>query len=156
MHNEFDLRVEYEEYDVKKGDSLYTIAKKYNTSVSNLTDINMLTSTVIYPGQVILVPKKKTAATDYYFDIYTIKDGDTIEKISASYNVDPVSVGLYNDFGKLLLVPDQTLKVPYSNVYVVKQDDTVDSILETTKKSADEILRSNSNQWLQVGNKIYL
>jgi len=152
----FNLRVEFEEYTVKKGDSMYTIAKKYNTTVSELTDINMLTSTVIYPGQILLVPKVKNNATDYYFDTYTIKVGDTIELIATKYGVDPVTIGLYNDFGKLELVPNQTLKIPLTSVYVVKNGDTVDSILKNTQRTADEILKSNSNQWLQVGSKIYL
>lgn len=152
----FNLRVEFEEYTVKKGDSMYTIAKKYGTTVSELTDINMLTSTVIYPGQVLLVPKKQNVATDYYFDTYTIKSGDTIEKIATKFNIDPVTIGLYNDFGKLQIAPEQTLKIPLSNVYVVKNGDTVDTILDITGRTADQLLRSNSSMWLQTGTKIYL
>lgn len=157
MHSDnFNLRVEFEEYTVKKGDSMYTIAKKYNTTVSELTDINMLTSTVIYPGQVLLVPKKQNVATDYYFDTYTTKAFDTIEGIASKYGIDPVTIGLYNDFGTLQIVPDQTLKIPLTSVYVVKNGDTVDTILNNTKRTADQLLKSNSNQWLQAGSKIYL
>lgn len=57
-YDDFGLRIEYVEYTVKKGDSLYNIAKKYDTTVSDLTDINMLTTNTIFPGQVLLVPKK--------------------------------------------------------------------------------------------------
>ena len=46
----YNLRVEYEEYKVVKGDTLYTIAKRYDTTVAELSDINMLTSATIFPG----------------------------------------------------------------------------------------------------------
>lgn len=36
-YDDFGLRIEYVEYTVKKGDSLYNIAKKYDTTVSDLT-----------------------------------------------------------------------------------------------------------------------
>lgn len=149
------LRVEFEEYVVKKGDSMYNIAKKYGTTVSELSDINMLTSTVIYPGQILLVPKVNSNSSDYYFETYTIRENDNIEGIAKKFNIDPVTIGLYNDFGKILLVPNQTLKIPLSNVYVVRAGDTVDTVLSRTNRSADQLLRSNSSQWLQTGNKIY-
>lgn len=58
-YNDFGQRIDYVEYVVKKGDTLYTIAKKYDTTVASLTDINMLTSNAIFPGQILLVPKGK-------------------------------------------------------------------------------------------------
>ena len=48
--------VVYEEYVVKPKDSLYTIAKEFKTTVAELTDLNMLTTNVLYPNQVLLVP----------------------------------------------------------------------------------------------------
>ena len=77
-YNDFGLRIDFVEYTVKKGDSLYTIAKAYNTTVSELSDINMLTNTTIFPGQVLLVPKNSNAEVDYYFENYVVKQGDTI------------------------------------------------------------------------------
>ncbi len=154
--NNYGLRVEYVEYSVKKGDSLYAIAKMFNTTVSELIDINMLTSNTLFPGQVLLVPKK--VATDSGFDyyVYTTVNDDTIERISDKENVDPVLLGLYNDFGKLKLVPGQEMTIPKSNVYTVRNDDTVDSVLAATNKSAIELLRANASSWLKTGNKIYL
>ena len=150
----YNLRVEYEEYKVAKGDSLYTIAKRYDTTVAELTDINMLTSAVIYPGQVLLVPKR--VATDYYFEEYITTVGDTIETIGSKFNVDTVTLGLYNDFGNLRLDSNQSIKIPRRNVYIVKRDDDVDSILSKTNRTADQLLRANSSNWLKTGTKVYL
>ena len=101
--NNYSLRVEYVEYVVKKGDSLYSIAKTFDTTVSELIDINMLTSNTIFPNQVLLVPKKNATDSNFDFYLYTTVNDDTIEKISSKQNVDPVLLGLYNDFGKLKL-----------------------------------------------------
>ena len=67
-YNDFGQRIDYVEYVVKKGDTLYTIAKKYDTTVASLTDINMLTSNAIFPGQILLVPKGSSKEIDYYFE----------------------------------------------------------------------------------------
>lgn len=153
--SELGQRVDYFEYTVKKGDSLYSIAKKYDTTVSLLTDINMLTNSVIFPGQVLLIPKG-ASNEEVYFENYVIKPGDTIELIANKLGVDPIQLGLYNDFAIIELVQGQTLKVPRDHAYTVKPDDTVDSILKTTKKTADQLLRANASTWLKTGSKIYL
>ncbi len=155
-YNEFGLRVEYLEYTVKKGDSLFTIAKKYNTTVQVLTDINMLTTNNIFPGQVLLIPKVDENNQEYYFENYIIKQGDTVESIANANGVDPVLIGLYNDFSSYKLMEGQLIKIPKNNTYIIKNNDTVDIVLSKTNKTADEILKANANQWLKVGTKIYL
>ena len=112
--NVFGMRVEYSEYTGKKGDSLYAIAKEFNTTVTDLIDINMLTSNTIYPGQVILVPKREETKK-YNLEEYIVEEGDTIVKIAEKENVDPVLIGTYNDFGNLELVKGQKILLPKSN-----------------------------------------
>ena len=46
---------QYETYVVKKGDSLYVIAKKFNTSVDNIKKLNNLTSNNLDVGQVLKI-----------------------------------------------------------------------------------------------------
>ena len=42
-------------YTVQKGDSLYSIAKKYNTTVDRLKQLNNLTSNLLSIGQILIV-----------------------------------------------------------------------------------------------------
>ena len=155
-YNDFGQRIDYVEYVVKKGDTLYTIAKKYDTTVASLTDINMLTSNAIFPGQILLVPKGSSKEIDYYFENYTIKPGDTIELISTKLGVDPVLLGMYNNFAILELKDNQVIKIPRNDTYTVKQNDTVDTIISTTNRSDEQILRASAGTWLKAGNKILL
>ena len=155
-YNDFGQRIDYVEYVVKKGDTLYTIAKKYDTTVASLTDINMLTSNAIFPGQILLVPKGSSKEIDYYFENYTIKPGDTIELISTKLGVDPVLLGMYNNFAILELKDNPVIKIPRNDTYTVKQNDTVDTIISTTNRSAEQILRANAGTWLKAGHKILL
>jgi len=44
-----------QEYKVSAGETLYSIAKRFNTSVDDLTSINGLTSSTLAPGQILKV-----------------------------------------------------------------------------------------------------
>ncbi|NJD09473.1 MAG: LysM peptidoglycan-binding domain-containing protein [Gemmatimonadetes bacterium] len=44
------------QYEVNRGDSLWTIARRFNTTVAQLKEINNLRSSRIAAGQVISVP----------------------------------------------------------------------------------------------------
>lgn len=138
-----NLNPTYKEYVVQKNDSLYSIAKKFKTTIAELTDVNMLTNTTIYPNQVLMVPLNVKEEM-VYFDKYTIKEGDTFESISNKLNIDIVDLGEVNDFGKVVLKEGYTIKLPnYQKTYIVKEGDTLNSILNHTNRSAEEILSLN-------------
>lgn len=44
-----------QQYTVESGDTLYLISKAYGTTVDKIMSLNNLSSTVIYPGQVLLI-----------------------------------------------------------------------------------------------------
>jgi len=51
---------EYKKYKVKKGDSLFSIAKRYNTNVKTLMEFNNFKpQQVIHPGDILIVDKIK-------------------------------------------------------------------------------------------------
>ena len=60
-------------YVVKKGDSLYSIARDNNTTVNELKTINNLTSDILSIGQTLLLPSATVTA-----DTYTVQKGDTL------------------------------------------------------------------------------
>lgn len=148
-----ELRNNYFEYVVKKGDSLYTIAQKYGVSVTELTDINMLTSNVIYPNQVLLVPSTNEHL-EFLLDIYVTKEDDTFDKIARVSGVDVEKLAMYNDVGNLLLAKGQKINLPKERTYVVDSSDTVESVLRKTKKTAEELLIANASSWLKSGTRI--
>ena len=52
------MKTETEEivYTVKRGDSLYSIAREYNTTVNEIKKLNNLTSNLLSIGQTIRIP----------------------------------------------------------------------------------------------------
>lgn len=145
----------YEQYVVQKGDSLYSIAKKYGTTIAEIVDFNTLTSNVIYPNQVLLIPL--TDNDEVYVEQYITKNDDTIEKIANVLKVTPSELGKYNDFGKLYLKANQTISVPKTlRTYKIAPGDTLTIIKEKTGLSAMEILELNANNWLKTDSIIYI
>lgn len=69
---------DYNEYIVVKGDSLYSIAKKYNVSVSELLSFNNLKNSNLYVGQKIKIPKS--------INKYTVVKGDSLYSIAKMFN----------------------------------------------------------------------
>ncbi len=67
-------------YKVEKGDTLYSISKKFNVSVDELKNINNLADTAISLGQ------KLHIKTDIDTNTYTVEQGDTLYSISKKYN----------------------------------------------------------------------
>ncbi len=64
-------------YIVKSGDTLYSIAKKFNISVDNLKLMNNKSSNMISIGEVLKINNLTP---------YTIKSGDTLYAIAKKYN----------------------------------------------------------------------
>ena len=140
----------YEEYVVKPKDSLYTIAKEFKTTIAELTDINMLTTNVLYPNQVLLVPTHTKKQDIVLFEYYT-KEGDTFEKISNKLGIPIQTLGAYNDFGKVVLSNNQRILYPSSErSYVIKNDDSVKSICEHTGLTAEQILELNLSPNMRI------
>ena len=75
-------------YVVKKGDSLYTIANKYNTSISEIKKINNLTSDSLVVGQVLKIPQTSGGTSQ----IYVVKNGDNLYAIARKFNTSVDSI----------------------------------------------------------------
>lgn len=70
-------------YNVKSGDTLYSIAKKYNTTVNAITTLNNLASNSLSIGQIIKIPISTQNTME---PTYIVKSGDTLYSIARKYN----------------------------------------------------------------------
>ena len=150
-------------YIVKKGDSLYSIAQKYNTTVDELKKLNGLTSNIINVGQVLKLPEKENIV-DY--DLYIVKKGDTLYKIANNYNISVNELKKINNLTSDTLSIGDQLLVPIIDesdytIYIVKKGDSLYSIAQKYNTTVDSIKKLNNlasnllsiNQQLKIPTK---
>lgn len=93
----------FDYYVVRPGDTLFSIANKYGTTVSMLALVNGIKeSEYIYPNQTILVPKREIKT-------YITKPGDTILSVSLSLGVQEKKI--IQDNNSIYLLPEQLIIV---------------------------------------------
>ncbi len=148
-----------EEYVVKKGDSLYSIAKKYNTSVDNLKSINNIITDSLAIGQIIKLPKKSSMDDNSYI----VKKGDSLYSIAKTYNTSVDKLKEINNLTSNALAIGQVLKLPNSDmsenvVYTVKKGDNLYSIAREYGTTVDAIKKLNNitSNTLSIGQKLLL
>lgn len=146
------------EYVVKKGDTLYGIANKYNVSVDNLKSYNNLSTDSLSIGQIIKIPDNKVNSNEY-----VVKSGDSLYSISRKYGVSVDELMNVNNLKSTVLSVGQVLKIPNSGevtnvIYTVKKGDSLWSIAKNNKTTVDAIVKLNnlSNANLSIGQKLLL
>ena len=133
------------EYVVVKGDTLYGIASKFNTTVDNLKSINNLTTDALAIGQILKIPSNTTTETN----TYTVKSGDTLYAIANKYNTTVDAIKALNNLSSNTLSIGQTLKIPSSTTsnattYTVKSGDTLYAIANKYNTTVDAIKNLNN------------
>lgn len=119
-------------YTVKSGDFLWKIANDNNTTTAKIIEWNGLTSSTIYPGQVLKVSETATATST---SKYTVQSGDTLYIISQKLNTSTSAILAANPHivNPNVLYIGQVLNVPTAQTAPVKQV-TGQEILNTGKK----------------------
>ena len=85
----------YKIYKVTTGDTLESIAKKFNTTVRELQDING--KDYISFGEMIIVPNNQN---DDWFDTYIVQKGDNLYAIAQKYNISLIDLLNINGLDK--------------------------------------------------------
>ncbi len=157
-------------YSVKSGDSLYSIANKYNTTVNTLMSVNNLTSSNLKINQQLLIPKseeveieiKPGAGTEYI-----VVSGDSLYSIAKKYNVTVDQIKNANNLESNLLSVGQKLLIPTGEAtiekeetpsvgginYVVQKGDNLYSIANKYGITIEQLKNANNltTNLLQVG-----
>ena len=149
-------------YIVQKGDTLYSIANKYNVSVNNLKQTNNLTTDTLTIGQVLQIPNQIIPIEPIETEIYIVKKGDSLWSISRKYNITVNELIELNNLttinlqtGEQLLIPKQEVE---KNIYVVQRGDTLWSIAKQNNITVQELKELNNltSNLLSVGQQLII
>lgn len=134
-------------YTVKKGDTLYSIARRYGSTVEAIERANHLIDPVtdpglIFPGDVLVVPSFSETGEVTYI----VKSGDTVSGIASKYSTFSDLVSGINDLeNPNLIFPDQHLRVP-AFIYEIQSGDTLSAISRRFSIPLSKITKANQGR----------
>jgi LysM repeat protein len=80
------------DYIVQPGDTLFVIARNFNTTVENILKFNQIANpNRIFVGQRLVIPESPPEAI-----IYTVKPGDTLYQIALRYGTQVSTIVAFN------------------------------------------------------------
>ena len=162
-------------YKVRKGDTLISLARKYNTTVSQLMKLNGLKSHTLRIGQRLIVKggaaQQVTTEAPSRLKVtsYTVRKGDTLSGIAKRFGVSVDAIKKANNLKSTTVIIGQKITLPHSNVatsknvrapqgvvtrtYRVKKGDTLYSISTKNGVSLSDLKRLNgiSSDILRIG-----
>lgn len=149
-------------YTVARGDSLWSIAKRFNVGVNEIKNANNLKSNLISVGQQLVIPG--AAPSDQTNVTYVVQKGDSLWSIANANNTTVDELANLNDLGTNTIYVGQVLQIPNTGssgtttpdtqtTYVVQKGDTLYSIALKYGTTPNVIIRKNNlkNNTLTVG-----
>ena len=161
-------------YKVQKGDTLYSISQKFNTTVDAIKRLNNITSNNIYINQELYIPTSSNPPSEPLpippidddeneeYSEYIVQKGDSLWKISRDYNITVKDLIELNNLttttlqiGDKLLVP---IKLNQEKTYIVKSGDTLWSIAKDNNVTVNELKGKNNltSNLLSIGQTLII
>lgn len=140
----------YDVYQIVVGDTIDTIANKFNTTKDVIRKLNPNSSFGV--GTTIIVPK-----LNEYFEVYNIQKGDSLYEIARRYNTDYNLLAMLNGLNTAdYIYPNTTILVPKRNVkyYITKENDTLNSVNKLLDSNINNLIKENNNIYLKEGQLI--
>ena len=142
---------------VEPGDSLWRLAKKYDTEVKIIRKINYLESDLLSLKDTLLIPLSSTKSNNFIpYEMHIVSEGDTLWSISNKYNIDIKDITRMNSLNQdSLLQLGQQLTIGNKNIhrnieskkrtilYSVKQGDNLYKISDIFDVSVESIKQIN-------------
>lgn len=151
-------------YVVQKGDTLYSIAKRYNTTPSAIMNLNDLTTDALIIGQTLTIPGDvESTGEDIQTNTYVVQKGDSLYSIAREYGVSVERLKEENGLTTDVLTVGQILTIPEvsnntTNLYVVQKGDSLWSIANRFGVSINMIRMINnlSSDVLSIGQTLII
>lgn len=145
-----------EAYTVKKGDTLYLIARDHGTSIDAIISLNNLTTTHLEVGQVLTLPGTEDDGSSAppgngsTFQ-YTVKSGDTLYLIAVSCGTTVEAIMSLNNLRTTEIYPGQVLTIPGNGGgstpsetwYTVQYGDSLYLIAQAYGTTVDALMAAN-------------
>mgnify|MGYP003302937479 CR=1 FL=1 len=139
-------------YTVQKGDTLYSLSRRFNIPIDKLIEINDLKSDILSIGQIIYL-QEKNMSNDY--DTYEVVKGDSLWGISKKFNIRVNDLIDLNNLTSNTITIGQKLLVPKQedNTYTVQKGDTLWSIARKNNITVNELKELNNltNNTISIG-----
>jgi len=170
-------------YTVQAGDNLSSIAARFGVTVDSLAQANSISvGSTLYRGQTLNIPATGGPITPISF-VYTVRRGDTLASIAATYGVTTNAIAAVNPIANLnVIYAGQLLNVPslgtggpivsdpvptpvtyypttYNGYYYVHYGDTMLGIAAWFGVDAWTIARANgiyNLNWIYAGLPLYI
>jgi len=148
-------RLAWQRYKIKNGDNLGAIAKKFNTSVNLVKEVNNIDGSQIRAGKHLLIPVAAKSLDSYVFSqqqriakkqsrpqkgqktVHVVKSGDNLWDLGRKYKVNSKSIAKWNGFA-----PRDTLKLGQSLVIWQKKAASTTSLANITNNAEHAIMRN--------------
>lgn len=153
-------------YIVQKGDSLWSIASKTNTTVDELKKLNNLSSNTLQIGQLLKIANDENISNNTENEnIYTVVKGDSLWSIANKYNTTVDKIKSANNLTSNLLSIGQKLIIPSTSVqgqteitYIVQKGDSLWLIANKYDTTVDKIKSTNNltSNLLSIGQKLII
>ena len=147
------------EYVVQKGDTLWSIARKFNISVDELKKLNNINNNSLSIGQVLTIKNANNMAntSDEY---YIVQKGDSLYSIANKYNTSVDILKKLNNLSTNNLSVGQKLLLPANtnDIYIVEKGDSLYSIAKKLNTTVDKLINTNSLSTtnLSIGQKLVI
>ena len=127
-------------YTVRPKDSLSTIAATHGVRLRDLMQWNGLSTTLIKPGQELVVQQQPDGKT------YTVQPGDTLWELARHFSVSVADLQAWNGIKRVLIRPGQQLIVAneQTQMYTVVAGDTLHGIARKFGLAPSALARQNN------------
>ena len=147
-------------HTVESGDSLWSLARKYDTEVRIIREINFLENDLLSINTTLLIPLSKTESNNFIpYEMHIVSEGDSLWRLAKKYNLEVIDLARMNNIDvNSYLQLGQQLTIGNKNIhrnmeskkrtilYSVKQGDNLYKISELFDVSVKSIKDINKFQ----------
>lgn len=143
------IDTETTEYQVLAGDTLSSIANKFNTTVEELVSINnIINPNLILVGQILKLRRDDLSQVEN--NTYVVQQGDTLSKIAQKYGTTYQELARINNISNPNYIQvGQVIKISCKNnitdrIYTVQQGDTLSKIAKMYNTTVGDLVAKNN------------